>query len=383
MALLQLVMNTTYTLPEREPQENIAQKHLSLEKIAYMKDLFSSMSHIICILNKSNQVIFFNEKVIEKYGLNLQQDIFGARPGELLQCINSKNDTGGCGTSEKCQYCGAFNALCESWKKKNKTVKECRIVRQLETNTVQIDLEITAAPFSYEQDEYLVVSLQDITEKKRKELLERIFYHDIINVAGSLCGIFQILPSLSGKEKDEFLQIADSLSNQIVDEIKTQQQINKAESGELRVSENRIETKPFLLKVSDKIRHHQVALQKQIETNDYTGNLAFTSDETILTRILINMAKNALEAIDPGQKITISARKTNNIRIEVHNPSYMEREIQLQLFQRSFSTKDNNRGIGTYSMKLLGEGYLNGSVSFESTPDQGTTFFIELPLKNN
>ncbi|MBL7971066.1 MAG: GHKL domain-containing protein [Prolixibacteraceae bacterium] len=376
-------MNTTYTLPEREPQENIAQKHLSLEKIAYMKDLFSSMSHIICILNKSNQVIFFNEKVIEKYGLNLQQDIFGARPGELLQCINSKNDTGGCGTSEKCQYCGAFNALCESWKKKNKTVKECRIVRQLETNTVQIDLEITAAPFSYEQDEYLVVSLQDITEKKRKELLERIFYHDIINVAGSLCGIFQILPSLSGKEKDEFLQIADSLSNQIVDEIKTQQQINKAESGELRVSENRIETKPFLLKVSDKIRHHQVALQKQIETNDYTGNLAFTSDETILTRILINMAKNALEAIDPGQKITISARKTNNIRIEVHNPSYMEREIQLQLFQRSFSTKDNNRGIGTYSMKLLGEGYLNGSVSFESTPDQGTTFFIELPLKNN
>jgi sensor histidine kinase regulating citrate/malate metabolism len=59
----------------------------------------------------------------------------------------------------------------------------------------------------------------------------------------------------------------------------------------------------------------------------------------------------------------------------------MKREVQLQLFQRSFSTKGNNRGLGTYSMKLLGEQYLNGRVDFESSTQTGTTFSVELDLQ--
>jgi len=57
----------------------------------------------------------------------------------------------------------------------------------------------------------------------------------------------------------------------------------------------------------------------------------------------------------------------------------MPKEIQLQLFKRSFSTKGIGRGIGTYSMKLFGEKYLKGRVGFESTEENGTTFFIEIP----
>jgi sensor histidine kinase regulating citrate/malate metabolism len=65
----------------------------------------------------------------------------------------------------------------------------------------------------------------------------------------------------------------------------------------------------------------------------------------------------------------------------VHNDNYIERETQLQLFKRSFSTKGAGRGIGAYSMKLFGEKYLNGKVWFESTQKEGTTFYISLPNK--
>jgi sensor histidine kinase regulating citrate/malate metabolism len=50
----------------------------------------------------------------------------------------------------------------------------------------------------------------------------------------------------------------------------------------------------------------------------------------------------------------------------------------MQLFQRSFSTKGNGRGIGTYSIKLLTENYLKGKVSFFSNEEEGTVFSIEL-----
>jgi signal transduction histidine kinase len=58
----------------------------------------------------------------------------------------------------------------------------------------------------------------------------------------------------------------------------------------------------------------------------------------------------------------------------------MAEEVQLQIFQRSFSTKaSSGRGIGTHSMKLLGERYLGGRVEFTSRDGEGTTFRITLP----
>jgi Signal transduction histidine kinase regulating citrate/malate metabolism len=59
----------------------------------------------------------------------------------------------------------------------------------------------------------------------------------------------------------------------------------------------------------------------------------------------------------------------------------MPREVQLQLFQRSFSTKGSNRGLGTYSMKLLTERYLHGSIAFTVSEEEGTTFFARYPCK--
>jgi sensor histidine kinase regulating citrate/malate metabolism len=59
----------------------------------------------------------------------------------------------------------------------------------------------------------------------------------------------------------------------------------------------------------------------------------------------------------------------------------MKREIQLQIFQRSFSTKGSGRGLGTYSIKLLTEQYLHGKAWFTSNEVEGTTFFASIPIK--
>jgi len=42
----------------------------------------------------------------------------------------------------------------------------------------------------------------------------------------------------------------------------------------------------------------------------------------------------------------------------------------MQVFNRSFSIKGGDRGLGTYSIKLLSERYLNGEVGF--TSEEGT-----------
>ncbi len=94
------------------------------------------------------------------------------------------------------------------------------------------------------------------------------------------------------------------------------------------------------------------------------------------------MVKNALEAAQSGQEISLICRLVYPwVQFQVNNPNYMTREVQLQVFQRSFSTKGAGRGLGTYSIKLLTERYLQGKVSFTSTPDKGTTFTASYPYR--
>ncbi|MGD9188216.1 MAG: ATP-binding protein, partial [Desulfobacteraceae bacterium] len=66
----------------------------------------------------------------------------------------------------------------------------------------------------------------------------------------------------------------------------------------------------------------------------------------------------------------------------VWNSQPIAPSITRRIFQRNFSTKnESGRGLGTYSMKLIGEQLLGGRVYFETSKQAGTSFFIELPAR--
>lgn len=372
-------MGRANQLAYREPLEEILKSRVEISGIEYIKDILASMSSIVCILNKQNQIVFSNDVLLQKYNFDLEKNILGVRPGEVFSCVNAKNKTGGCGTSERCEYCGARTAFEEAWGSMEKVIHECKITSRKDDEIYQLDLEVSATPVTFEK-EYLIVAIEDITEQNRKLLLERIFFHDILNIAGSLQGVIDLVPSLSQEEQNTYLEIAGSLTEQIIDEIKGQQQMTKAESGELQVHLRILNIDKVLKKLADHIRFHNVSHEKEIRIFNHTELKVVYSDETLLTRVLLNMVKNAMEAVRQGEEIVLEAIDLEDkVRFRVHNNTYIPRDIQLQIFQRSFSTKGNNRGIGTYSMKLLGESYLKGCVGFTSLEEAGTTFFIDLP----
>ena len=140
-----------------------------------------------------------------------------------------------------------------------------------------------------------------------------------------------------------------------------------------------INTFSVLNDIKDLYLTQVLAADKSIIIDSKSENLNIKTDPVLLRRILGNMVKNAIEVYNPHAIITMRC-KTNNqsVQFSVHNNFVIEKNVQLQLFKRSFSTKGVGRGLGTYSMKLLGEKYLKGKVWFESTEQNGTTFFIEI-----
>jgi sensor histidine kinase regulating citrate/malate metabolism len=107
------------------------------------------------------------------------------------------------------------------------------------------------------------------------------------------------------------------------------------------------------------------------------------TDRRLLKRVLGNMLKNALEATPPHGTVKMSCEDDGDVvSFLVSNPAVIPNDVQLQVFQRSFSTKgEAGRGIGTYSMKLFGERYLGGEVDFVSREAEGTTFRLRLPKR--
>jgi sensor histidine kinase regulating citrate/malate metabolism len=71
-------------------------------------------------------------------------------------------------------------------------------------------------------------------------------------------------------------------------------------------------------------------------------------------------------------------KEDEKLKFSVHNTKFITRDIEMQVFMRTFSTKGPQRGLGTYSMKILGEQSLGGTVDFTTSETEGTTFFIIL-----
>ena len=59
-----------------------------------------------------------------------------------------------------------------------------------------LDLRVTASGFDLE-GKFTVFSLNDISDEKRRAVLERMFFLDVLNTAAGVRGLLEILPELS------------------------------------------------------------------------------------------------------------------------------------------------------------------------------------------
>ncbi len=373
-------MDTKFAPAERASDERLQSEKRSIESIEQFRELLNALPYVAAILNRQRQIIFTNDVLLETLGGITIDDILGKRPGEVLSCINAFKESGGCGTTDHCRVCGAVRAVLESQDSGKKVIHESRITSLINGEEVSADYMVSATPFHWNSQEFTILTLSDISHEKRRRALEKIFFHDIINKAGSLTGFIDMLKELKDTRKMKgYLKLAGTLSDELIEEILAQRSLLAAESGELELEFNAVKSLNILHNNVDQILNHYVALNRQIEIHRKSVDFEFRTDPVLLNRILTNMLKNALEATQEKEKVVIGCEgKDGKIVFWVHNDRVMPEEVKLQVFQRSFSTKGSNRGLGTYSIKLLGEKYLKGRVWFKSEENFGTRFYLEL-----
>jgi K+-sensing histidine kinase KdpD len=376
---------TRFAPAARDNKESVLSDASLIKSEKHLQNILDNLPNVILILNNNRQIVFGNKAYFNGVDEETYFDKLGLRPGELLGCIHSAEEAAGCGTSESCRYCGAVSVVLESKNKANKVTREARLTSNSNNELKSYDFNITASPLNIDNKNFTLIVLEDISHLKRKEALESIFFHDLLNKAGSLnCFCENLTLPAKAEKSSKIIEIAANLSAEIVEEINTHRSILEAEKGDLKVSKTKVLTKVLIDNVVRQINFHTVSYEKHITIHPDTENIALFTDYYLLSRVLMNMLKNALEATSREGIVVVSCQSTiGSIRFWVHNERYMGEESIHQVFQRSYSTKGPKRGLGTYSMKLLGENYLGGKISFESTKEKGTTFYIDLPLSSN
>ncbi len=142
-----------------------------------------------------------------------------------------------------------------------------------------------------------------------------------------------------------------------------------------------LQLKTFLQQLNSQITYH---------IENQTNNTEFYSDQQLIYQILVNLTKNAVEAIDQavasGQMtyskafVKIKAyNDTQNLIFEISNNGPMiPHNIQQKIFEPFFTTKQNGTGLGL-SLVMNIVKTLKGQLHLTSNQNL-TTFIVKIPI---
>jgi two-component system NtrC family sensor kinase len=124
---------------------------------------------------------------------------------------------------------------------------------------------------------------------------------------------------------------------------------------------------------------------KQIDAGGAGGVMdlrGLVTDPGLLRQILVNLLTNALDAVDADGRVTVAARpEPDGVLITVSDTGHgIPSDDLKRIFEPFYTTKGRGKGTGlglAICRQLTAA--LGGTISVESQPGQGSTFFVHLP----
>ncbi len=240
-----------------------------------------------------------------------------------------------------------------------------------------------------------IKNIQNVLEEQETEAwqkLIRVLTHEIMNsitpIASLSSTLDLMLKDITEGNSDQKLDMESVIEIQ-----QALQTINKRSTGLLHFVNTyrnltRVPKPNFrIFPVKELITNVQLLMEEELRQNEIKlitsvipPDIEFSADEQLLEQVLINMVKNAVQALNnrPDPKIVIKAfiNKRGRLTIQVKDNGHgILKEVLDKIFIPFFTTRPKGSGIGLslsrQIMRLHG-----GTITAGSEPDVGTTFTL-------
>ena len=245
-----------------------------------------------------------------------------------------------------------------------------------------------ASSITIQDNPYRIIALNDIShELDDREIdswirLTRVLTHEMMNSLTPVTSLSEMLLTLPGAQKDEELrqglETIHTTGKGLVNFVMSYRKLTRLPSPEPTL----FDVRPFLERMVQLAGHQHPDSSIRIVLKEVQEDLMAYADENLLTQVMTNLLKNAVQAIGeaPDGEIRLRAYcdEQDMVRIEVsNNGPKIASEIAEQMFVPFFTTKEEGSGIGLslskQMMRLQG-----GSISLLPYRDEWTTFVVVL-----
>lgn len=216
--------------------------------------------------------------------------------------------------------------------------------------------------------------------------------HELRTPMNAVLGFAQLLQRdkkepLSERQRDRAAQILKGGEHllRLIDDILD---LSRIEAGRIAISTEPVNVSDVLDETRKTLEPTALRNEISVAVSPIPPDLPSVNvDRTRFAQILMNLGSNAIKYNRRGGKVTFTARRgdADRVRITVSDTGLgvpLEKQHKLfQPFQRAGQETGpiEGTGIGLVITKRLAE-LMDGRVGFESTPDEGSDFWVELPL---
>lgn len=249
-----------------------------------------------------------------------------------------------------------------------------------------------------------LVAVSDITkELDTSEVdawikLARTLSHEIMNNIAPITTISQVIAGKFIKGNDKIITVEEVEPKIIADTVKGLQVIEDRSKGLMHFVENYrkftklpeprfIETDLVVLIKNNVMAAKAFPGSDKIKTEPILPEtMPFVTDEDLLSQVIINLLKNACEALTESKNekptILVKLEDIGTItRIEIsNNGPEIPPEIREQIFIPFYTTKEEGSGVGlSLSKQIILK--MGGDITLQTGKTKWTTFIISLPKK--
>ena len=245
-----------------------------------------------------------------------------------------------------------------------------------------------ASSITIQEKSYRIIAMDDIShELDEREIdswirLTRVLTHEMMNSLTPVTSLSETLLTLPGARQDEELrqglETIHTTGKGLANFVMSYRKLTRLPSPEPVL----FDVRPFLERMVQLAKHQHPSPHIRIVLEEVQEDLMAFADESMMTQVVINLLKNAVQAIGEAEECEIRLRASVDaqevVRIEVaNNGPKIAPEVAEQMFVPFFTTKEDGSGIGLslskQMMRLQG-----GSISLLPYRDEWTTFVITL-----
>ena len=262
-----------------------------------------------------------------------------------------------------------------------------------------LQLVLYATEFQLLNHNYKLVSFQNIRDElEQREIdswqkLIRVLTHEIMNSVTPIISLTSIIREMLLPDNDDRLAITEFSAEQNEDLLRSIKSIESRSKGLLSFVQAYTNLTNLPAPVFETVAvtnlFNQVgtimqpALEKnriRFEVNCEAGNLAIRADPQMIEQVLINLIKNATEALVEVREPSIQLRAFNNrqgkclLQVVDNGPGIDPAHLE-SIFIPFFTTKRNGSGVGlSISRQIM---YVNkGLLSVKTAPGKGCIFTL-------